>query len=532
MLPPAKFARLLSKLPPAGVPGLFDAFAGEHPTHVRVSAVEDLLRAGGQEWRNEVGIWIADLLAVDQLVPAAYKRWRPLVHHSMAFVASHISDARLAPKIVEQFELPPDTPAEVRVGKLIARTPGLQKLGQVLARARGLSPSLRKELQKLENGIADVSAGEVRSLVVHQLDRCIDAYRVELASDLLSEASVSAILEFTWLNPTTGKREEGVFKVMKPHVPSCYAEDLWLLQQLAADLAVRTREYYFASRQVTETLDEVRLLLEREVDFRREQATLAEVGRVYRGGGAHAPKPIPQLCTDTITAMSVERGVKVTDAFRRSPLARRRIATQIVQSLLANPVFSSEESAVFHADPHAGNLLYNERKRELIVLDWALTGRLSREERRQAARMIVMMAFRDSGGVRCAIQALSRSWAGQPQGSAEIIDRCVNDFFGKLPHACSLGAIDAMRLLDRIAAEGVRLPTSLLLMRKVIFTLDGVLADIAGGEIRIDAIIAGEFVSRWLKQFGRFPAPFSLADYLAMQRSAFLYATGLWSWTA
>ena len=162
----------------------------------------------------------------------------------MAFVASRISDARLAPKIVQQIELPSDTPAEVRLGLLIAKTPGLQKLGQVLARSRRLSPSLRKELQKLENGIADVNAGEVRSIILQQLDRCIDAYRVEMASEILSEASVSAIIEFTWLNPSTGKREEGVFKVMKPHVPACYAEDLWLLQQLAADLASRDREYH------------------------------------------------------------------------------------------------------------------------------------------------------------------------------------------------------------------------------------------------------------------------------------------------
>ena len=89
-----------------------------------------------------------------------------------------------------------------------------------------------------------------------------------------------------------------------------------------------------------------------------------------------------------------------------------------------------------------------------------------------------------------------------------------------------------MRLLDRIAAEGVRFPTSLLLMRKVIFTLDGVLTDIAGDEVRIDAIIAGEFVSRWMRHFGSLPPPFSLADYLAMQRSAFFYATGLWAWAS
>ncbi|MDX2149858.1 MAG: hypothetical protein SFV54_03920 [Bryobacteraceae bacterium] len=67
---------------------------------------------------------------------------------------------------------------------------------------------------------------------------------------------------------------------IKPHVPACYGEDLRLLGDLAAYL--RTQNSYYVSGQVTDTIEEVCRLLESEVDFRREQATLAEVRRVYR----------------------------------------------------------------------------------------------------------------------------------------------------------------------------------------------------------------------------------------------------------
>jgi ubiquinone biosynthesis protein len=185
---------------------------------------------------------------------------------------------------------------------------------------------------------------------------------------------------------------------------------------------------------------------------------------------------------------------------------------------------------VFHADPHAGNLLYNERRGELIVLDWALTGRLAREERRHLARLILMMTMRDAAGVRASIHALSRSEASAQRHDGEIIDRTVEAFFKALPHACSLGAIDAMRLLDRIGVEGVRFPGALVLIRKVIFTLDGVLGDIAGDSVRIDTIVAREFLVRWIRQLGALPAPFGVRDLLAVQRSVFNYATGLWAW--
>jgi ubiquinone biosynthesis protein len=519
-----KLGTLFSALTPERVEEVMSAFTGGS-TADRVAAVSKVLEESGQPWRDQIGSWIAELLSVERLVPDAYRHWRPMVRDSMAFVASHISDARLAPKIVEQVELPEDTPEEIRLGRVIAQTPGLQKLGQVLARTRRLSPLLRRELQKLENGISDIGAAEVRGIVESQLGRCIDAYQVELAPALLSEASVSAIVEFTWLNPGAGRREHGVFKVMKPHVPVFYAEDLSLLQQLAGHLARKTGEYGIASREVVETLEDVRLLLEREVDFRREQATLAEVGRVYRRPGVRTPTPIPELCTDTITAMSVERGVKVTDALRNRPLLRRRIASLIVAALVADPMFSQEESAVFHADPHAGNLLYDESRQQLIVLDWALTGRLTREQRRQVARLIILMTLRDAAGVRAAITALS---GGGKAREREIIDGCVDRFFAALPFACSLGALDAMRLLDQIGVEGVRFPSALVLIRKILFTLDGVLNDIAGREIRIDTIVAREFGDRWLKSHGSLPAPLKISDYVDIQKSALRYASGLW----
>ena len=402
MLTTDRVEKLFMLVPAEEIPSLMAAFGEDGVTDQRVAAFERVLQAAGQSWRNEVGEWIAELLSVEDLVPDTFSHWRPLVHDCMAFVASHISDSRLAPKIVEQIELPPGTPPETRLGLVIARTPGLQKLGQVLARTRKLSPSLREELQKLENGISDSNIDEVSAIVSRQLGAALDAYRVELAPELLSEASVSAIVAFTWLNPASGARGEGVFKVIKPHVPMYYAEDLQLLQSLGAYLSHKSKQYYFASREVIDTLEEVRMLLEKEVDFRREQVILAEVARVYTRRHTHAPTPIPELCTDTISAMSRERGVKVTEAFPRHPLKRRDVATQIIESLIADPVGSDEEDSIFHADPHAGNLLYDEDAKELIVLDWALTGRLSRTDRRYVARLIVMMTFRDaSRSARC-----------------------------------------------------------------------------------------------------------------------------------
>ncbi len=69
-----------------------------------------------------------------------------------------------------------------------------------------------------------------------------------------------------------------------------------------------------------------------------------------------------------------------------------------VAQLIIVPLLSSQEHAIFRGDPHAGNLLYNSRTGDLIIVDWALREHLSREQRRHLALLFLMVAFRDAVG--------------------------------------------------------------------------------------------------------------------------------------
>jgi ubiquinone biosynthesis protein len=442
---------------------------------------------------------------IEHLIPEAAARWRPLVADGIQYVFSHLSEQRRAAKLAEQLALPPDTPPEKRLASLISKMPGLQKIGQVLARNRRISRALRRELTRLENGLSDVTPEEIRAIVRRQLGGRLQQFQVKVASGLLSEASVSAVIRFTWHNPNR-ERERGVFKVRKPFIPDYLAEDLELLQGLGKHLA---------ASDVDEALTEVRLLLERELDFTREQATLSEAARTYRGTlGVRVPRVIPQLCTGQITAMSEESGVKVTEAARGAPVRRSRIADQMIEALFSVPLFSSRQSAMFHADPHAGNLLYDEPNRELIVLDWALAERLSLASRRQLALLAVTTVLRDRNGVSRAIRALRRTRAGDA-----VIEDEVNRFFDALAPDRRPGVLDAMQLLDKVALRGVHFAAPLFLFRKSVFTLDGVLRDVAGEEVRIDSAIVRHFLTRWAASFGLFYSPLELQDFLGIVRT-------------
>jgi hypothetical protein len=53
----------------------------------------------------------------------------------------------------------------------------------------------------------------------------------------------------------------------------------------------------------------------------------------------------------------------------------------------------------------------------------------------------------------------------------------------------------------------------------VLFTLDGVLHDIAGPEVRLDSVLARQFVMRCAGSFGVFHEPFEVKDLLPVARA-------------
>jgi len=502
-------------------------------THAeRISAIEAGLRSpAGQSLRDAMARWIVDeTVPVDRLVPEAYLKWRPPVRDCMVFVITRISPARLAPKLLEQLELPAKTPPETRLLKLIAKVPGLQKLGQVIARNQHLRPALRNALARLENSIRDVKPEEIREIIQKGLGQRIEKFGVRIAPSILSEASVSAVVRFTWRNPETRQRERGVFKVLKPHIPEYFAEDMDYLQGLAEYFGDRHHAYGFPRALIPDTFKKVRRLLRHEVNFVREQKTLGEAWNLYRSlPGVRLPRLIKPLCTARITALTEEHGIKVTNAAARLPASdRSRVAEQIIEALAAVPLLSAEENAIFHGDPHAGNLLYNNRTGELTIIDWALRERLSREQRRHLALLFLMLTLRDSVGVINAVSSLSQRHIRSNSLQATVVHEIVRNFIEEMPFRKLPGGADAMKLLERVAVKGVKFPGPLVMLSKVMFTLDGLLNDIGGPGTRMGFSIARHVAQHWLTDRAAYRSPLMTRDWITLQCSAVLYASRLW----
>ena len=98
--------------------------------------------------------------------------------------------------------------------------------------------------------------------------------------------------------------------------------------------------------------------------------------------------------------------------------------------------------------------------------------------------------------------------------------------------------MEAMRLLDGIALEGVRFPAALLVFRKACFTLDGVLQDVAGSSVRLDSAMARYAAAHPLETAATLVWLLTTRDWLSLNWSAATMAARVsgraalrpWSW--
>ncbi len=441
---------------------------------------------------------LVESLDVEQILPQCYASYRPLVVDGVSFFLERIPAHRLAQIISDQFEMSADTSFADRVLALLHCCPTLHKLGQVISRDRRLSQELRQRLQRLESATPTTSLDDLPAEVLQELQSMGD---IELSDRPLAEASVAVVLPFTWQGERSGDPQQGVFKVLKPGVEERLYEELEIWAELGAFLEERCGHHGLPRLDYRETLDSVRRLLRQEVHFDREQRHLGEAADFYaQDVNVVIPRLLP-FCSNRITAMERVYGDKITDV-KTASSNRIKLADRVFGALVARPFWSRSELCRFHADPHAGNLFCTPDEK-LAIFDWTLVGRLDKEQRIDLVQIVL-------GGITLnetrICRAVSRLGRTQPDES-RLRDR-VCAALREVRQGCLPGFDWSQRLLDGIAAStGMGFPENLVLFRKALLTLSGVVADIT-----TDCSLDRVMLNRGLRQFSSEWSSRMLAD--------------------
>lgn len=462
---------------------------------------------------------LREMVAASDLLPNPYERYRPLLADGLVFFLRRLPPARLRRILAEQSAKPLSTPVAERMLALLHHIPTLHKLGQVLARDRRLHPDFRARLQELET----LEPRTPRSAIVRALDREFPRWRsagITLAAHPLAEGSVAMVIPFTTNRCShNNPGRDGVFKLLKPGIERRLAEDLEIWSSLGKFLDEDCERYHLPGLDYQETFETVRDLLVHEIKLDEEQAHLAEAAREYAGWDRVLVPALFPFCTPRLTAMEHLPGEPLTHALARPGAVGERLAPIIAEALVARPVFSAVGDALFHADPHAGNLLVTPAGR-LGILDWSLAGRLRKADRIDLVQLLLGALTLDAGRMEAVVLRLSRQ---PPAGSAlaRVINRSLRELrWGRFP-----GVAWLTRLLDGVVLQaGARLRPNFLLFRKSLLTLEGVLADLTppdspDSSLHLDgAMLAGfarQFAAEWPERLVHRPDSRALHTHLS-----------------
>ena len=260
------------------------------------------------------------------------------------------------------------------------------KLGQLLATRRDLlPPEFTDELVTLQDRAGPVPWPQVRRILEEDLGPRLSEFD-QIEETPLAAASMAQVHA---ARLTGGDRV--VLKVRRPHIEVVVRRDLQILDRWARRSQQRTA--WGRSIGVKNLADGFAESLRRELDFRRELANLTAVEALIsqRALAVVAPRPYPSLSTERVLVMqrldgTPLRGVEIPDSERL--VLAGRLLTMLLEQILID--------GLFHADPHAGNLLLLEDGR-VGMLDLGSVGRLDRGLRESVGRLLLAVEAEDAG---------------------------------------------------------------------------------------------------------------------------------------
>ena len=457
-----------------------------------------------------------DLLRLGELLPPAYAEFRPLLADGLQFFLARLSPLRQQAILAAQIALPRRASLARRLLALFRLSPTLHKLGQVVAHDQRLSADLRQRLQELETLGATDSLAPIRPLLAREIGRIAG---LQVGRRALAEASVAVVVPFVWQPGGTSPPQRGVCKILRPGVAERLDEDLAIWSALGPFLEERSAWHGLPALDFRNTLDSVVRLLANEVRLDREQAHLRQAADFYAGSpDILIPRLFP-FSTPSVTAMERVDGCKVTCQDLPPPALRAR-GERIVRALLAQPFWDSQGAgAIFHADPHAGNLMATPDGR-LAILDWALTTQISRRQCEAIVQLLLGALTLNDGRVCAAIAAL-----GQPLSGARL-QVAVQEALRQLRCGSFPDSRWMMSLLDGLAAtSAVRFADEFILLRKAWLTLSGVVADVSP-RLTIDGVLVRHGAGRFVE--GLWRRPWGWADRRASAHLSNADLFGLW----
>ncbi len=357
------------------------------------------------------------------------------------------------------------TPVAARVRQVLeALGPTFIKLGQLMATRPDLVPQeFADEFKKLYDGTAPSPYEDVRRVIQEELGKDVEQIFAAFDEKALASASVGQVHQAVLQDGT-----KVAVKVQHPGIQ----EDMLLDFEILRGLVTFIEKTFAASRlwQPKQHLDELKSMLERELDYRYEMKNTLRVAHNFRSDSeVHIPRMHTELCSGRVMVMEFIDGIKFAHVDHLDALGiDRKNVARIITHAMAKQIFVHR---IFHADPSPGNMMILSSDR-VVFLDFGAVGIVTERRSKNILKLITSVGKSDVEGIAEAVIDLCEQHGEYDHKRFMNDVERLSDFIEREQVSVADPRMMEM-ILDMAKRHKMLLPADFMLISRSLFQFDG-----------------------------------------------------------
>ncbi|TMU83642.1 AarF/ABC1/UbiB kinase family protein [Bacillus sp. BHET2] len=356
----------------------------------------------------------------------------------------------------------------------------LIKVGQLLSIREDLLPKgFITQIQDLVDHVPPSPWENINEVLEREWGHPVSSKVQAIDQEAVASASIGEVYKATLPDGT-----QAAIKVQRPEIPSLVKTDfrsLAIIIWFARNFAPVPKGFI----DFKMLYKELKQVIEQELDFSKEMNTALSFKQRFKDDpNVKIPAMYPELCTDKVLVMEWVDGVRLNDrsAIESYGLDGQKLAQRLFRLFLPQWL----EPGIFHADPHAGNILL-QPDGTFVLLDYGMVGEISKRDSAHFQELLEGVLLKN---FRKAAESLAHLGFLLPDASPKTIEAVLKEFVTlDMEQFKEMDLISVKKEInDMVKSLPVQVPTRFIFLGRSFATIEGLVHTLSPGEETLDVV--------------------------------------------